>query len=131
MEIIDGLEELVTSVCVFLKELCWVSVQGCAQDCYIKEVNLPSAIWVNADLFTFRCQKLQYFFFFVKLMRNCDHVTVVILAHRNKNQNCTRQLMREIKHIITYQGMIFFLDRKVLLMSKFLFLCEIPNQMHQ
>lgn len=62
MEIIDGLEELVTSVCVFLKELCWVSVQGCAQDCYIKEVHLPSAIWVNADLFTFRCQKLQYFF---------------------------------------------------------------------
>lgn len=54
------------------KELCWVSVQGCAQDCYIKEVNLPSAVKGITDLPRSRGQKLKYFkvIFLVKLMQN-------------------------------------------------------------
>lgn len=39
-------------MCV-VKELCWVSVQGCAQDCYIKEG--------ITDLPRFRCRTLKYF----------------------------------------------------------------------
>lgn len=95
-------------MCV-VKELCWVSVQGCAQDCYIEEINLSSAIREITDLHNFRCQKLH----FLTDATNCDHhVTVVIPAHKDRNHDRTRQLMREIKHTIIFQGLI--LNRKVL-----------------
>lgn len=58
MKIIMVWRKWFTSECV-VKELCWVSVQGCAQDCYIEEVNLSLAIQEITDLHKFRCQKLK------------------------------------------------------------------------
>lgn len=36
-------------------------------------------------------------------MQNCDHITVEISAHRENNQERTRQLIREIKHTFPYR----------------------------
>lgn len=51
---------------------------------------------------------IRYFFLYQIDATNCDrYVKVLIPAHRDRNQDRTRQLMREIKHTIIYQGLIF------------------------
>lgn len=79
-------------------------------DCYIRSKSSFSHFSLKG-LPTFRCQWLNDSFF-IKLLQNCDHVTLEVSI---QNQTCTRQLMREIKHIITYQELSFGRGKKNIL----------------
>lgn len=73
-------------------KMCWVSVQGCAQDCYIKGLHLSYTIFKElvCDSGIRSYYRIQF--------------KVKISADRDKRQDCPGQLMGEMKHTITYQG---------------------------